>query len=135
MLAQANKTEHTLVAAGSVPLTRTLTALHHAGALPSLMESDAVPYLQEHLQWRINGPDGTEVDPSTVPGFEISVFASTATLGGSDFELPKFSEFIPLVEITQNKAGGANNTFEATIGDWEHSPLASPVGTANSAKY
>ena len=45
---------------------------------------------------------------------EIAVFASTAAPLADAFSLPEWSEFIPLVEITQDKAGGANTTAESS---------------------
>jgi len=114
VLAQPGMTEKDLVAAGSIPLTRTLTAAVHNGTLPALTEAVVAPYLRDHLEWRIAGPNGTEVDPGCLPDFEIAVFASTAAPPASAYALPKFSAFVPLVEITQDKAGGANSTASAT---------------------
>ena len=114
VLAQPNMTMSDLVAAGSVPLTRTLTAAVKSGALSDLTEASAVPYLKKTLVWRVSAPNGTAVDPGTIPDFEIAVFASTAAPPPTQYELPEWSAFIPLVRVTQNKSGGANTTGEAT---------------------
>ncbi|KAK5746411.1 hypothetical protein LTR17_000791 [Elasticomyces elasticus] len=114
VLAQANKTEMNLIAGGSVPLTRSLTAAVNAGALPDLTEDTAVPYLKDNLKWRVAGPNGSEVDSGSIDGFQIAVFASTAKPPPDAYELPEWSEFIPLVEVTIDKSGGANSTEDAT---------------------
>jgi len=115
VLAQPGMSEADIVATGSVPLTRTLTQDIAAGVLAAMTESLVVPYLTEHLEWRVAGPDGGEVDPDTIPDFEISVYASTAK-PTSDDKLPVWSAFIPLAEITKSKAGGATpQSINATI--------------------
>jgi len=72
VLAQANMTGKDLIAAGSVPLTRTLTKAVTTGSLADLTEANAAPYLQENLVWRVAGPNGTEVDPGSIDNFEVS---------------------------------------------------------------
>ncbi|KAK0943420.1 hypothetical protein LTR48_004577 [Friedmanniomyces endolithicus] len=114
VLSQANRTGHDLIAGGSIPLTRSMTAAVAAGALSALTEEAAVPYLKDNLKWRVAGPNGTEVDPGSIVGFEIAVFASTAAPPPDEYSLPEWSAFIPLVEITVNKSGGANTTANAT---------------------
>ncbi|KAK5127553.1 hypothetical protein LTR85_006893 [Meristemomyces frigidus] len=114
VLAQPNMTSKDLVAAGSVPLTRTLSNAVSAGSLADLTEANATPYLKKNLVWRVAGPNGTEVDPGTIPDFEIAVFASTAAPPETQYSLPEWSAFVPLVEITQDKSGGANTTANAT---------------------
>ncbi|EMC97480.1 hypothetical protein BAUCODRAFT_68232 [Baudoinia panamericana UAMH 10762] len=109
VLSQPGMTSKELVAAGSIPLTRTLTNKVNQGVLASLSEADVVPYLQYSLIWRVAGPNGTQVDPATIPQFDIAVYASTAS-PPSEFGLPQWSRFIPLVDVTQGKAGGANIT-------------------------
>ncbi|KAK5133981.1 hypothetical protein LTR08_007101 [Meristemomyces frigidus] len=114
VLSQSNMTGMDLVAAGSVPLTRTLTNAVKGGLLLDITELLAVPYLQTTLAWRVSGPNGTSIDPGTIPDFEISVFASTAAPPATQYSLPEWSEFIPLVEVTQYKSGGANDTAGTT---------------------
>lgn len=98
-----------LVTVGSVPLTRTLGEQVTDGTLPDLSVLNVVPYLKKSLVWRVAGPDGTAVNPDTISDFEISVWASTA-IPATEYELPVWSKFIPLAEITKNKAGGATVT-------------------------
>ncbi|TKA78166.1 hypothetical protein B0A55_03895 [Friedmanniomyces simplex] len=114
VLAQAKQTSHDLIAGGSVPLTRSMTTAVNAGGLSDLSEAAAVPYLKDNLRWRVAGPNGTEVDPGSIVGFEIAVFASTAAPPPDQYELPEWSAFIPLVDITVDKSGGANSTANAT---------------------
>lgn len=106
--------ESDFVAAGSIPLTRTLTNAVSGGLLASLVEVLVVPYLTLNLQWRVAGPNGTAVDAGSIDGFEIAAFASTAAPLDTPYELPVWSPFIPLVEITQYKSGGANTIANAT---------------------
>ena len=95
-----------VLAAYSVPLTRALTADVAAGAIPSMEELAVVPYLEKQLQWRIVNSEGSIVDPETVDGFEVVVYSSTAT-PPKEYELPLWSEFSALADITERKAGGA----------------------------
>lgn len=95
-----------VLAAYSMPLTRALAEDVAAGALPSMDEATVVPYLEQHLNWRIVDGDGALVDPDAVPGFEVVVYSSTAT-PPREFALPDWSAFVPLADITEYKAGGA----------------------------
>ena len=110
VLSQDGMSMRTVMLAGSIPLTRSLTSLVSAGTISSLTEAVVAPYLKSTLQWRVAGPSGEDVDPSTIPGFEISVYASTATQPTDPTCLPEWSKFIQLEEVTKNKAGGANST-------------------------
>ena len=109
VLAQDGMTGSDLVAVGSVPLTRVLGEDVANGDLADLTVANVVPFLKTKLVWRVAGPDGGSVDPTTIPDFEISVWASTA-VPATEFALPVWSKFIPLAEITKNKAGGATVT-------------------------
>ena len=103
------------VAQGSIPLTRTLSNVISSGAglLADLTEANVVPYLVKNLQWRIAGPTGLEIDPASVPDFDISVFASTASqVSGS--ELPVWSEFIPLEDVTKDRSGTGSGSVSAS---------------------
>ena len=95
-----------ILTVSSVPLTRTLSDMVTAGTIPDLTEPIVVTYLKQNLKWRIVGGQGETIDPDNLTGFEVSVYASTAA-PASDFELPTWSDFIPLAAITQDKAGGA----------------------------
>lgn len=76
-------------------------------SLPFLTHNHAeFPQLIFFHRWRIAGPNGSEVDPTTVPDFDVSVYASTATQNSPD-ELPVWSAFVPLADVTMGKAGGA----------------------------
>jgi tyrosinase len=112
VFAQPDMMDHNTIAGGSIPLTRTLSKIVGSGLLGSLLETLVAPFLAENLQWRVAANNGTAVDPGTIPGFELAVFASTASQPG-DNELPVWSEFMPLMEVTQNKAGGSNTTGQA----------------------
>lgn len=109
IMAQPNMTANVVVA-GSIPLTRSLTAQVACGALSSLSEADVIPFLQKNLEWRISGPEGNNRLPSTVPDFIIAVVASTATVPEDSSCFPVYSQFIELTEITHGKNGGANIT-------------------------
>lgn len=96
--------------AGSVPLTRALMSKLDGGLLGSLIEAVVSPFLASSLTWRVQGPDGSAVDPSTIPNFEISVIASTSTQPTSAEDLPVWSVPTILESVTHGKAGGLNST-------------------------
>ena len=96
-----------ILTVSSVPLTRILSEMVTAGTIPDLTEAVVVPYLKTSLEWRIVGGQGETINPDDLDGFEVSVYASTAAQA-SEFELPTWSEFIPLAAVTENKAGGAS---------------------------
>lgn len=103
-----------LIISGSIPLTRTLQNLvGNAGILSGLAEALVVPFLAKNLEWRVLGPNGQSVDPATIPGFSVTVAASTASQSGSDDVLPTFSDFVELLDVTKGRAGGANTTLAA----------------------
>ena len=106
VLASDTMAGNDMLAAGSIPLTRTLTDVVGGGILGSLAEDIVVPYLTQNLEWRIVGPEGDSVDPTSIPDFEITVYASTATMTAVE-DLPNWTEFIPLADITEEKDGGA----------------------------
>ena len=106
VLAQPGMSAADVIAVGSVPLTRTLTDEFNAGDIASLEVDPVVEYLKKNLKWRIAGPTGGVVDPNSIADFEVSVYGSTAT-ESTEGSLPIWSAFIPLAEITENKAGGA----------------------------
>lgn len=116
------------VVQGSIPLTRTLTNLVDAGTLSDLTEATVVPYLAKNLQWIIVGPDGSVVDPKTVPDFDISVYASTATMPADD-ELPVWSAFILLKDVTKENATvpSASASGQASV-----SPTAATASSKSS---
>lgn len=95
-----------LLVAGSIPLTRTLQTLVKSGEIEDMSEDNCIPYLTEHLTWRIS-KDGAEVDISNVSGFKASVYSSTLTTPKSVNQLPQWSEFVPQVVVTKGKTGGA----------------------------
>ncbi|KAI9675858.1 MAG: hypothetical protein M1822_008867 [Bathelium mastoideum] len=100
-----------LVVSGSVPLTRALLAKVDSSELNSLVEGLVQPYLAKQLQWRVQGPSGAAVDPSSIPSFEVSVIVSTSTQPASAAELPVWSVPTVLRPVTQGKAGGLNSTL------------------------
>ncbi|KAI7233874.1 Di-copper centre-containing protein [Hortaea werneckii] len=114
VLAQPDMTDKNLIAAGSIPITRSLTNAVVGGLLADLTELTAVPFLKNTLAWRV-AANGTSIDPGTIENFQIAVFGSTASQPLDAFSLPEWSEFIPLVDITQDKSGGANTTLDSVI--------------------
>ena len=128
-----------VLAAYSVPLTRTLTDAVSGGELPNMEEDTVVPYLQDNLIWRIVNSDGQIVDPETVDGFVVVVYSSTAT-PPKEFELPNWSPFIPLADITERKAGGATAeslglppTDDTTSSSSSSSSSATAAATSSAA--
>jgi len=126
VLSQPGMTNADVIVSGSIPLTRSLTDLLGSGAIKDLSEAVVGPYLATHLQWRILGPTGNTVDPTTLPNFLVSAVASTATIPTSDTVLPTYSKFVPFTVATHGKKGGqpaiglgpitgTNSTMNGTI--------------------
>ena len=139
VLAQEDSTGNkNVIAAGSVPLTRTLSNEVATGTLSNLTEAIVVPYLKNELEWRVAGPDGQEVDPNTIPDFDISVYASTSS-PVSDYELPTWSAFVLLTDVTKDKAGGAtapppmaNSTISANLTSSVSSSMSSASASSTA---
>ncbi|KAF2210376.1 hypothetical protein CERZMDRAFT_69382 [Cercospora zeae-maydis SCOH1-5] len=98
-----------ILTTASIPLTTKLTSLFDGGILGSLSELIIAPYLQKNLEWRI-AKDGQSVDPTSVPGFVVSVVTSSAQPAPDANSFPVYSEFIELLGVTKGQAGGANST-------------------------
>lgn len=104
-----------LIISGSIPLTRTLqNMVGNAGILTGLAQALVVPFLKNNLEWRVLA-NGQSVDPDTIPGFSVTVASSTASQPDSDDQLPTFSDFVDLLDVTQGKAGGGNQTNESFL--------------------
>lgn len=100
-----------LMATGSVPLTSALLQDIHAGKLRSLEPDDVVPYLAQHLHWRVTIFSGHEKTVSEVPGLKVSVASVKVTVGEDG--LPSYSrEFVTRPQATAGKPGGLNNADE-----------------------
>ena len=117
VLSQDGMQGREVITTGSIPLTRTLASKLGSGPLADLTEMIVGPFLANLLEWRILGPDGTCVDPDKLKGFEVSVFASTATQPGDAGCLPKWSDFIPMLDVTKHKAGGLSQ-LGSLLGGW-----------------
>ncbi|KAM3420600.1 hypothetical protein BST61_g3862 [Cercospora zeina] len=98
-----------ILTTASIPLTNKLTSLFDGGLLGSLSELIIAPYLQKNLEWRI-AKDGQSVDPTSIPGFVVSVVTSSAQPPADANSFPVYSEFIELLGVTKGQAGGANST-------------------------
>ena len=112
VLSQDGMQEKEVLTSGSIPLTRSLTGKFNTGMLGDLTQMIVAPFLEQILEWRILGPDGTCVDPEDVPGFEVSVYASTSTQPDHLGCLPDWSEFIPMPQVTKGKKGGLKQIGE-----------------------
>jgi tyrosinase len=104
ILAQPGMTEKNITVTMGVPLTRTLVYEYTKGTIADLTEESVDDYLQQRLQWRVVGPQGQEIDSTTIPGFKVQVFASTAAKQKSEDEIPKWSEFVPLIKATEGNS-------------------------------
>ncbi|KAK0624826.1 hypothetical protein B0T17DRAFT_531175 [Bombardia bombarda] len=94
-----------LMVSGTVPLTSALLQDIVAGQLGSLRPEEVVPYLREHLQWRVALFDGQERRVEEVPGLKVGV-ASTEVVIGAD-GLPAYSgSYVVRGEVTEGKPGG-----------------------------
>lgn len=115
VLAQDGMPMSNISITGSIPLTRSLTAKFSAGELAGLNEETVGPYLKGQLSWRIAATSGVSVDPSTVPGFAVGVFASTSTQPDTTEELPEYSEFVPVTDGTEGKTGGVESDGSVNV--------------------
>ena len=125
--------------AGSIPLSRALTAKYEAGELPDLCFETVAPYLKKELKWKIAA--GEEVEPSKLSTFKVGAYGTTKTQPESEDELPEYSEFIPIFESTEGKAGGAKpdspmicdqGTESDASAPTEEEPESSPVPTGTT---
>jgi tyrosinase len=103
ILAQPGMTEKNITVSMGVPLTRTLVYAYTQGKIADLTEDSVDAYLAQNLRWRVAGPQGQSIDPKTIPGFKVEVFASTAAKQKSEDEIPEWSEFVPLKKATKGK--------------------------------
>ncbi|KJX92108.1 tyrosinase precursor like protein [Zymoseptoria brevis] len=112
VMAKEGMEDSPVVISGSIPLTRALQSSVNTqgGLLSNLAEALVVPFLGMNLKWRICGPNGENIDPATLPGFVFEVVTTTYQPPASSEELPIFSDFVPLLDVTSGKAGGANET-------------------------
>lgn len=101
ILAQPGMTEKNITVTMGVPLTRTLVYAYTQGKIADLTEDSVDEYLQQNLRWRVAGPQGQEIDSTTIPGFKVQVYAATAAKQKSMDEIPKWSEFVPLKKATE----------------------------------
>jgi tyrosinase len=113
VMATSGMTDSKVISSGSIPLTTTLKNLvgTQGGLLSSLAEAVVVPYLTDNLKWKIQGPNG-EVDPSSLNGFVVEVITTTVERPADVGQLPEFSEFVPLLDVTEDKAGGAKKAIQ-----------------------
>lgn len=109
--------EKDVMTSASIPLTRSLTSKFSSGILGELSEMIVSPFLEEMLEWRILGPNGTCIDPEEVPGFEVGVYASTSTQPEEAGCLPQWSEFVPMLGVTKGKKGGIKG-LAGLLGGW-----------------
>jgi tyrosinase len=101
ILAQPGMTNKNITVTMGIPLTRTLVYEYTKGTIPDLTEESVDNYLQQRLQWRVVGPQGQEIDSTTIPGFKAQVYGSTAAKQKSEDEIPQWSEFVPLIKATE----------------------------------
>ena len=77
-----------------------------AGNLEDLSVETVAEYLQNNLQWRVAGSNGSEIPAANVPGLQVSVVTANATLPANSDAFPVFGEWATLPAITHGKAGG-----------------------------
>lgn len=113
VMSMPGMTDSKVIAAGSVPLTRTLQSMvgTQGGLLANLATPLVVAFLTKNLEWRVQGPDGTAIDPGTIDGFVVEVVSTTKEVPASDSELPTYSGFVSLLDVTKGQSGGANETL------------------------
>ncbi|KAF8858063.1 Di-copper centre-containing protein [Acephala macrosclerotiorum] len=68
--------------------------------------SAVTEYLKEHLHWRVQKFDGTDVPTDQVPSLVVTVQSESVTMGRDDTELPSYSDVTIVAGATKGKAGG-----------------------------
>lgn len=128
---------HDLLVTGQIPLTRALRSMVTIGSLLGMDEEKILPFLTKNLEWRIS-KNGVEVDVDSVEGFQASVYSSQASVPKSVGELPSYTKYVPQVEVTKGKTGGASKAIFGTAGDEYDSSSDVPSygsGSSASASY
>ncbi len=94
---------------GQVPLTIALLERFLAGIVPNLSKDAIVPYLQEHLHWRVTVGDGSERPRRDVNDLIVSVISNEVTVPATAEELPNYAagvEIYPAVTTKESRTGG-----------------------------
>jgi tyrosinase len=124
---------HDMLVTGQVPLTRHLRSIVQLGSLLGMDEKTILPFLTKNLQWRIS-KNGQEVDVDSVEGFSASVYSSQASVPKAVGELPSYTKYVPQVEVTKGKTGGAKKAiFGAAGNDSDDSTNAPSYGSGSSS--
>jgi tyrosinase len=127
ILAQPGMTEKNITVSMGVPLTRTLVYAYTQGKIADLTEESVDEYLAQNLRWRVAGPQGQSIDPKTIPGFKVEVFASTAAKQKSEDQIPEWSEFVPLKKATKGRSSYVSKSSKLSTNILFRSPqLQSP---------
>ncbi len=92
-----------LVVSGTVPLTSALLRDIVAGRLRSLDPTDVVPYLREHLKWKVTLFSGEEKPVNEVPELKVGVVSTQVEIEPDG--TPSFSsDYSQHPEITEEAA-------------------------------
>ncbi|KAK4631916.1 Tyrosinase [Fulvia fulva] len=112
-----------VISYGGVPMTRHLQERCKEGKLEGMQEKHVTPYLAKNLEWKIVR-SGEVIDPDVVPNFQAAVYSGTSSPAGPN-SLGSWHSYTPQVEVTKNKAGGAQS---APVADC---PVPSPFSPAS----
>ncbi|PNH54179.1 hypothetical protein VD0002_g2154 [Verticillium dahliae] len=77
---------------GTVPLTKALLRAIDQGFLGQLDQAEVTKYLQDNLQFRIVGHDGTVADAQQVRGLCVEVASSDVKMAMNEWELPSWGQ-------------------------------------------
>lgn len=93
---------------GQIPLTIALIERYLAGIIDDLSEQSVIPYLKEHLHWRVVQGDGTILpNRSDVAGLLVFVVSNEVTLPADEGEFPIYAPTVQVhPSITTNLQGG-----------------------------
>ena len=93
---------------GQIPLTIALIERYLAGIIDDLSEQSVIPYLTEHLHWRVVQGDGTVLpNRSDVAGLLVFVVSNEVTLPSDEGEYPIYAPDVKVhPSITTNVQGG-----------------------------
>lgn len=83
------------------------------GHCGSLDKANVLPYLKDHLHWRITLADGTEKDREEVPGLVVSVVSTEVALPVG--QRPRYSGIYTVhSEVTAGRPAGLGTNAEHT---------------------
>jgi tyrosinase len=93
---------------GTIPLTGALGDKLGLDKLGHLEPDIVVPYLRQHLHWRIQKHDNTPIERKDIPSLKISVGHALVEVPQTAAEFPSWGKIELSLGVTTGRLGGAN---------------------------